>query len=295
MRFAQLRAGFAAIVMAGCCGAGPEPTDEMWAIDTSLPAYNADVNACRADDLACRTLCERLIGPSANTDEYLVIEDCFLDETGPKTAEVTASYYWAQECISGRRPPGLVGHGAGSWLVACARLEAASVPAFLRTAHELARADAPAALIAEARRAARDEVRHARAIAALARRAGHALAPVVIAPSPLRSLADLAEDNAAEGCARETYGALVATHQARRAQAPAIRAALAPIARDETRHAAFSFALDRWARTRLSRTAARRLTDARRAALTDLQPTAPDALLGLPGPQLVGDVRRLLG
>ncbi len=51
---------------------------------------------------------------------------------------------------------------------------------------------------------------------------------------------------------RETFGALVASFQAARAGDPAIRRAMESIARDETRHAALSWALARWASGRLS-------------------------------------------
>lgn len=67
-----------------------------------------------------------------------------------------------------------------------------------------------------------------------------------------RSLTEVAADNAAEGCIRETYGALVAHVQARQAQDPAVRRVLRRIAADETRHAALSWELHGWAQHRLS-------------------------------------------
>src|SRR5262249_1654863 len=53
------------------------------------------------------------------------------------------------------------------------------------------------------------------------------------------------------GCVRETYGAPVARFQAEHAQDPAVAHLMAGIARDEARHAALSWAVARWAETRL--------------------------------------------
>jgi hypothetical protein len=67
-----------------------------------------------------------------------------------------------------------------------------------------------------------------------------------VAPAPpARSLEELAVENAVEGCVRETYGALTAIWQARTAKDPSVAAAVRRIARDETRHAALSWANQR--------------------------------------------------
>jgi hypothetical protein len=123
-------------------------------------------------------------------------------------------------CAIGRRPAGLlvaqapVREGLGALFARIARLEAASVPAFERLEEELRAFGAPAALLAGCRRAARDEIRHARTMTALARRHGaEPEVPVLSAIAP-RDLETIARENAVEGCVRETYGALVATHQA---------------------------------------------------------------------------------
>ena len=105
----------------------------------------------------------------------------------------------------------------------------------------------------------------------------------------VRSLEAVAIENAVEGCVREAYGALVATHQAARAADPVVRLAMAPIAVDETRHAALSCAVDEWARSRLRAAARRRVDRARRDACEALEndvgqsaPAAVGALAGLP-------------
>jgi hypothetical protein len=200
-------------------------------------------------------------------------------------------------CHTGRRPPGLVpatvhSETIGALFAEAARLEAASVPAFKLLARELTAHGAPAALVRAARSAARDEVRHTKATAALARRyRAKALKPTV-APLPRkRSLEAIALENAVEGCVRETYGALVALWQTRAAADPVVAAAMVPIARDETRHAELAWKVAAWASPRLSPTARRRVAKARARAFANLRaeamlplPAAQIALAGLPSP-----------
>src|SRR5207244_884717 len=119
---------------------------------------------------------------------------------------------------TGRRPAGLVapsrsgrgGDEVGAYWARAAHLEAASVHAFRTLAADLHAYGAPRRLVEAASRAAGDEVRHARACATLARRHGSSPVPVVVRSPPSRSLVEIAEENAVEGCVRETWGALVA-------------------------------------------------------------------------------------
>ena len=53
----------------------------------------------------------------------------------------------------------------------------------------------------------------------------------------MRELEAIAIENAVEGCVRESFGALLATWQAKTAGDARVRAAMKRIARDETRHA----------------------------------------------------------
>ena len=85
--------------------------------------------------------------------------------------------------------------------------------------------DSPAPLVRAARRSAREEARHARLLRAVCELRGAHEVPEAEAPRSVRSLAEVARENAVEGCAGETWGALVAMHQAARAQDPAVRAA----------------------------------------------------------------------
>jgi hypothetical protein len=177
----------------------------------------------------------------------------------------------------------------GDYFAAAAYLEAASVHAFRRLVSELAGHRAPAGLRRAARRAQRDEVRHARLTARMARRFGGAPVPARVEPLATRTLDVIAIENAVEGCVRETFGALVASFQAANARDPKIARLMASIARDETRHAALSWAVARWARRRLGAEADARIGAHCRSAVETLRQKAgacvPDDLAlraGLP-------------
>jgi hypothetical protein len=197
-------------------------------------------------------------------------------------------------CIGGRRPAGLLesdparGTLLGAHFAEMARLEAASVAAFRHMRGELVAHGAPKRLVRAAERAARDEIQHARMTRALARSYGAVGAEPAVEPCAVRSLQDIAVENAVEGCVREAFGALVACWQARVAADPVIRAAMKRIARDETRHAALAFEVDAWVRGRLDASGRARVEEGRRQAFDDLfarsgeAPIALRAPLGLP-------------
>ena len=200
------------------------------------------------------------------------------------------------QCGLGRRPAGMArprrrrGSVPGRYFAAAARLEAASVDAFIGARSRLAALGAPRRLLRAVDRAARDEVRHARAQSELARRYG-------VEPHMPRSrsvvrgsLSAFAFENAVEGCVRETYGALVALRQAERASDPVVRGAMRSIAADETRHAALSWRIARWLEHRLDAKTRARIHRAQRRAVLELRraatsepPRALSSIVGLPG------------
>ncbi|WP_375758940.1 ferritin-like domain-containing protein [Corallococcus exercitus] len=204
-----------------------------------------------------------------------------------------------QDCpVVGRRPAGLlvVESGAGDdargrYFADVARLEAASIQAFLRLREELALHGADEALQDAALASAVDEVLHADVTGRLARRFGAVPPLPSVADVPPRALLEVLLDNAVEGCVRETFGALVAHHQALHAKDPEIREAMARIAEDETRHAGLSWDIDAWAASKLSPAERDSLREARRQALAVLRAEVAvplDAQLtsdaGLPSP-----------
>jgi hypothetical protein len=180
----------------------------------------------------------------------------YLEDGAARVAPVTRSRGWSRrsrpsvEGLSPRARAAL----ATRWTRA-ALDEHAAIAAFSRVSLDLLAAGAPAALVDATHRAARDEVRHARLGFALASTyAGETVAPGAFpftqALSPSGDLVALAVATTREGCIGETVSTLLALEAARLARDPAVRATLATIARDETRHAALAWRTVRWAMQR---------------------------------------------
>jgi hypothetical protein len=129
--------------------------------------------------------------------------------------------------------------------------EHASVAAFARFTLLLLSVGAPPSLVAESQRASLDEIQHARACFALARRYGKTdvgPARLDIADSiAALSLADITALTVAEGCVGETLGALMAAEQLELATDPDVKRVLRRIARDEARHAELAWKFLAWA------------------------------------------------
>ncbi|MBT9555761.1 MAG: hypothetical protein IV100_07010 [Myxococcales bacterium] len=178
---------------------------------------------------------------------------------------------------AGRRPTGAVAraHDAsapiGPTLAKAATDEAASVPAFLELARDLASHGAPDALVAACRRAAADEVHHAAAMGRLAAEYGALPEAARVRPSSIPSLLALAVQNAVEGCVGEGWNALLASHQAGAAKHPELASTMAVIAADEIRHAALATSIDAWIRPLLTDVERELVGDAARQALAALQ------------------------
>jgi hypothetical protein len=174
---------------------------------------------------------------------------------------------------TGRRPAGLVPDrrdyeaDLAAFLANAAYLESASVAAFAVLRDELGHHGAPRAVVRSAGRAARDEVRHARVMGTLARRHGAACRVPRVVRRPMRSLVEIAVENAVEGCVRETYGAVIAAYQSRTAVDDGVRAAMKAIANDEARHASLAWTIGAWIEGRLTSAERSRVAEARREAV----------------------------
>jgi hypothetical protein len=257
-----------------------------------IPLCNASfplegpASACHPDDAGtltqeqCNALCTPRVPVSCSVSESASgsYVDCYY---GP--------------CVTGRRPEGLANpetsgpDAAARFLAETAYLEAASVEAFERLARELEAHGAPRRLRTASRKAARDEIRHARAITRLAKRAGATVPPCHSNPVGVRPLEEMAVENVVEGCVRETFGAAVAILQSEQASDAHIRRAMKTIARDEMRHAQLSWAIAQWLETKLDARARARVSRARSEAVEALARGArhePDAgvvqRLGIP-------------
>jgi hypothetical protein len=303
-------AGWGGSGWAGSAGSGGNPNDRC-AIGGIRRCYTPDDGFIPRDCIAFDAG-----APNADGGTWLDPNTCWrvcaqlpFPQYQPACALMaeTADKVWIR-CIAscpgvGRRPPGLEEHATGvrlgEYFEGMARLEAASVDAFRILRRELSGHRLPRKLDRAMRRAARDEVRHARQARSLGRRFGGTYAPPRIEARPARTLEEIALDNAVEGCVRETYGALVASYQARAAKDAVVRAAMARIARDEIRHAALSWQLDGWLRGRLDPAARERVEKAKESARAELEATVGHGqtreladIAGLPAPELA---RAMLG
>jgi hypothetical protein len=228
------------------------------------------------------------------------------DESGPG---VDCDYGASQRCEgAGRRTAGLYQRGMrrgdptsslGLYFERMAYLEAASVLSFRRLRAELQCHRAPRRLVRAASRAVGDEIKHARRMTRLALRHGVRPASPALEPTPPRSLAELAIENAVEGCVGETHGALVTAFQSRHAPTPSLRAVFRRIARDELRHAELAWDLAGWLERRLTPAERRACDDALSDALARLsQHEGHDpglgAALGLPHPRVASRLKREL-
>ncbi|MBZ4415168.1 ferritin-like domain-containing protein [Myxococcus sp. RHSTA-1-4] len=207
-------------------------------------------------------------------------------------------------CAIGRRPVGLRAPGnvacsdaLGRHFAVVAHLEAASINAFLRLREELELHGASAELRNAALRSAMDEVLHTDSSTRLAHRFGAQPRPPQVEALPPRSLFEVALDNAVEGCVRETFGALVAHHQALHARDAEVRQEMARIAEDETRHAELSWAIDAWAQARLTAAEREALREAQRKAVETLRAEVASPLdaslvteAGMPAPEVAASL-----
>ena len=190
--------------------------------------------------------------------------------------------------LCGRKLEGLFDGGGGdarslgATFARAAWLEAASIHAFRRLARELRAHGAPRDLVDAARACARDEARHARTMARLARAYGATIDRVRIDDVGVRDLEAIARENAVEGCVGETYGALLAIWQAEHAGDADVRDAMGEIAPDETRHAALAWKVAAWADALLSedaRARVRRARDEAALAIAEEAKHEPDAAI----------------
>jgi len=203
---------------------------------------------------------------------------------------VTNRYEVADPCHPlGRRPSDFVDIDVDAHADAISRAmhhEAESVRAFERIARELTAHGAPSELVRAALQAAEDERDHAWRWARLA-----GTHPTIAHDNlPVRSLVELAIDNAREGCAGEAYAALSAAQSAR--SHPVMADHYAAIAIDELSHAALAYAIADWLDEWLTQADRERVRAARDAALAALPANAlGDSCRGACGSERVRPLR----
>jgi hypothetical protein len=163
----------------------------------------------------------------------------------------------------------------GAHFAGLAHLEAASVRAFCDLARSLTNVGAPPRLTLAAKRAAQDERRHAHVMRGLARRFGGKARRVRTREVTPPTLVELLEDDAVEGCAGETFGALVATWQAAHARDARVREVMRRVAVDETRHAALAWEILHWGMQQITKAERDRVMRKLVHAFARIERTAP--------------------
>lgn len=177
------------------------------------------------------------------------------------------------------------------------RQESAAVVAFERLARELRAHGAPATLIDAALRSADDERRHAALLRCAYEQAANALGSAAALPDEasvdlgVRPLLEVLGENVDEGCANETYAAVIATYQGTHAPSARLRRLFGSIAADEREHAALAHGIHAWGLTQLDAESARAL-EARRVAACEALASHADMTdvgrvqMGEPAPEL---------
>ncbi len=296
---AGLSVGTPLIAFVACSsGTGSVGVTEAGASETSSAREQCHTEKTDAGN-DCTTFTLDLLGDTSTCDfsdsgtgsADLCNELCGRSYCQKEGAKVTC---YSSCAVDGRRYSRLddagapLAHDVGSYLARMAFFESASVDSFSLLREALAAQGAPASLLRSCDAARRDEIRHARMAARLARRHGGIVANP---PSPQRaplSLEELAIENAVEGCTRETFGVLIGMWQAERAATSQLRAFFGKLALDESRHASLAHRVDAWLRTQLTSAARARVDAVRQAAVADLERTLPSPTadvareLGLP-------------
>lgn len=218
------------------------------------------VLACRGDGDACKSDADCRDGRTCAFDPQAGRWDCLgttcaigrplVIDGVARTAPAVARADWLTELDLPRDLPLAVRSALAAHWSEVAALEHASVASFAGFTLDLMSLGAPPELLAEAQRAALDEIEHARVAWSLASLwSGRALGPGPLALDgfPLRhGLEDIVRALVREGCVGETLGAAEAQLAAELAAHPTMSPLLATIADDEARHAAFAWRSLRW-------------------------------------------------
>lgn len=246
----------------GGCSKPTKPADAGWLVQ--LGACTNEVMTMHHGLVRMNDACSET---GAICDEYcggVWSFSCHLFESEP--SEVVCWQGCVGRLVEGATPRSH-GDGVAGALAMMAAHEGAAALAFDELAGELSAHRLPPALIRAARRAAHEERRHTRLVGDLARASGGRFAVTHRRLDEPRTLEAIALENAREGCARETLGAMVGLHQSRHAATPALRAVMAQVSADELGHASWSQALAQTLDQKLSRAARRRVREARDQAL----------------------------
>ena len=220
------------------------------------------------------------------------VHECKDNTDSKGTRAIICKFDVKKSCaVAGRRPAGLLEREvtaefpvqevdtvqpsefeqAGAFFAELAYLEKAAVTAFVYLAMELEHYGAPDELIQLAKQGVKEELEHVELMKMLAKIYGAEPQKVAVEPFRLRPLVEIAEENAREGCIRETFGALLAMWQARHAEEEAVRRVMERISYEESLHGALSWKIDEWIQSKLTSDEKKRCQQAHQEALTIIQ------------------------
>lgn len=168
-------------------------------------------------------------------------------DDGPVLAPTRTSTEWAAR-LGELSVPADATKRAAAW-ERDAAYEHASVAAFARLSLALLSLGAPPALVADAHRAALDEIRHAQmsyGVASALRGSAVGPGPLPATGEPPADLATLALAMLVDGCIGETVATLQAERHAATADDPVLADLHEVIAEDEARHAELAFRIVAW-------------------------------------------------
>src|SRR5436190_5965820 len=233
-----IHAVLAALIGGSSCG--PAQVQYVTTVDSARAQKSIDNCLKTAGKADCQQLCLDLFEHTPG------MHDCSFERRGD---QVDVWYDADKEepepvngCAGGRRPAGLARRAcaapshAAAYLGYTAQLEAASVTAFARVHQQLTALGASPNLLSRVRSPLADEIAHAEAMIALARRYGAEPLPPSIEHVELTAL-DQAIENIVEGAIGEAVAALHAAHAAVHAFDPVVRATFARLAAGATPHA----------------------------------------------------------
>lgn len=243
---------------------------------------------------ACMDICKTLLSvqtrsPGGNRLENVQISHCAVT-TGvsqPMHFNCSVSYELVMPnylrksgCpVPGRMPEGCnielaetqTAQALGNYFANMVAMETAAITAFDYLVRELTAYQAPQALIDLALAAIQEETEHAQMAGLLAQAYTTEPSPLALQDFQLRSLYEIALENAVEGCINETFAAACGWWQAERAEFASFRTVIAHISEEETRHAALSWAIHAWAMPQLTELQRAQIQQAQIEALTSLE------------------------
>lgn len=237
----------------GECLSPYERTEEFTLTAEEFATYLEDDGTLSAE--GCASIC---IDQARDTlyqgvDEVLSCVDEPVDGNAVVTCEMMLQPYCEGRFHDGvPRPKQQEGSTIQQWFSRAAQSERASVQSFVLLAKELELHCAPQYLIDRLRKAAREEVSHARMMHHLCTTHDAKVPRLDESALPQRMLFDIAIENAVEGCVHERYAALQAHHQAIHVQDDQLRAIFSQIAHEETEHTALADELHCWFMSQLS-------------------------------------------